>query len=695
MRPKTSVIGASAALLSAAALLVNLGSASAASTGRAVLAGSAAPARARTQAVGAVKATAPISFRLLLKLRDPGGAQALVRAVSDPTSPSYRHYLTAAQWEARFSPTAAQVAQATAWLRSRGFTVGAISKDRLTISASGTAAQVEAAFATGLANYRIAGHTLRKATGNLSVPASVAGVVQGALGINQTVATPAAANPDLPASRARAAAAGPGEFPPPPAAYTIGPDCGSYYGAVSTLLNPPFGQGYPNPVPNVVCGYRPGQLRSAYGVGAAATGKGATVAIIDAYDSATIAADATKYFNTNDPSHPFSSAAFSQIDAMPFDQQTLCSASDWLTEQALDVEAVHSTAPDAHIVYVGAQDCANGLFTAEQAVIDNHLADVVTNSWGDTGGDLFDDAATKTAYDDLFMLADTTGMTIQFSSGDAGDNFTALGVSVADYPTESPFVTSVGGTSLKVGFFGERDGELGWDTGRAWLCTTNLVGVQPGCTSSTAGHWLPASPDGSSGGFTSYYYTQPYYQAPVVPTSLSERNSPIFGPVPARVEPDISADADPGTGFLEGLTETFPNGTTAYGQFREGGTSLASPLLAGIVADADSIAPAPVGFVNPILYKLDQTAPYTIDDIGPTGLQGNFRVDIAGQPNVFPTARGLVYSFRELYYSGLETYCDATNNCASRPETQSAVKGYDSLTGLGSPGLFFINALAR
>ena len=54
-------------------------------------------------------------------------------------------------------------------------------------------------------------------------------------------------------------------------------------------------------------------------------------------------------------------------------------------------------APDAKILYVGAQDCVNGLFTADQTVIDGGLANVLTNSWGDTGGDLFDDSATHTA----------------------------------------------------------------------------------------------------------------------------------------------------------------------------------------------------------------------------------------------------------------------------------------------------------
>ena len=50
------------------------------------------------------------------------------------------------------------------------------------------------------------------------------------------------------------------------------------------------------------------------------------------------------------------------------------------------MQAVHSMAGNARILYVGAKNCLTGLFAAEQKVIDNHLADVVTNSWGDTPG---------------------------------------------------------------------------------------------------------------------------------------------------------------------------------------------------------------------------------------------------------------------------------------------------------------------
>jgi subtilase family serine protease len=671
-------------------VLVAAQTAGAATATRTPLAGTLVAASARQHPVGAVAKSAPVNFELVLKLRDAAAAQSLVRAVSSPGSASYRHYVTAAQWESRFSPTASQVSSARQWLASEGFKVGAVSRDRITISASGTAAQVETAFGTGLENYKLDGRTVRLATSQLSVPSSVAGSVVGALGVNQNFATP----DDITQGAARSAAsasAATNPFPPAPSAFITSPPCGSYYTAKSATVSPPFGNGYPSTVPYQVCGYKPGQFRSAYDIGSADTGKGVTVAIIDAYGSSTIASDATQYFKTNAPSEPFANAHFSQDDATPFNDEAECGASGWATEQAIDVEAVHSMAPDANIVYVGAQNCIDGLFTAEQNVIDNGLANVVTNSWGDDAGDLLDDQATKTAYDDLFMLADATGMTVQFSSGDSGDNFVNFGFSSSDYPTESPFVTSVGGTSLQIGANGQQTGQLGWSTGRSFKCTANVVGDLPGCTSSTVNTWLPISLDGASGGFTSYNYTQPFYQAGIVPNSLALRNEALDGPTLMRVNPDISMDADPSTGFLIGLHEIFPNGKDVYGQTRYGGTSLASPLLAGVIADVDQVAGVPVGFINPAIYRLDGKAG-ALDDILPGGKQAQLRVDHAF--TYVTGGKGVIEQFRELTYEGVISYCDETGNCASRPNTLSTAKGYDSMTGLGSIGPDFINDLA-
>jgi subtilase family serine protease len=683
------------ALTGAAGLAVSMAAmapAAAAASSRPSAGLSGPQATIRQHEVGAVSNSTRVNFELVLRLRDAAGAQSLLKAVSTPGSSSYRHYLTTAQWEARFSPTSSAVKTARNWLRSQGFQVGATSQDRITTAASGTAAQVQKAFGTGLAYYKVRGQTVRLTTGSASVPGSISGIAVGAMGLDQTVALPAVAS----ASSAGAATSAPATtstspFPPPPAAFITAPPCGSYYGQKIATVEPPFGNGYPATVPYQVCGYKPPQLRSAYNVGSN-TGKGTTVAIVDAYGSATIAQDATRYFRMNDPTHPFSSAAFSQHLAIPFTNETLCEASNsWLVEQAIDVEAVHSMATGAHILYAGAKSCLNtDLFNADQYVIDNRLADVVTNSWGDPAGDVLDESTYRAAFDDLFQLAGSTGMTVMFSSGDDGDNFAVTGISAASYPAVSPYVTGVGGTSLQIGSNGQRIGELGWSTGRSFLCTANGENVLPDCTASTLGTWGPVAFDGGSGGYTSYNYAEPYYQVPVVPASLADRIESVTG-FAGRVSPDISLDADPATGFFIGLHEIFPNGKIMYGQTRYGGTSVASPLLAGVIADVDAASAAAgradVGFINPAIYRLS-TVPGAIYDVVPGGNQAQLRVDHAF--TYITGATGYLYSFRELTYEGPITFCDGTGNCATRDQTLSTAPGYDSMTGLGSAGPDFI-----
>ncbi len=639
---------------------------------------SAAPAAGQSGAatyghrVADAPASSPVNFSLVLNLRDAAGAAALVKSVSNPASSSYRHYVTAKQWEAQFSPTVSEANQAVTWLKSEGFSVGTVPADRITVPASGTAAKVEKVFGTGLGEYTVAGKTLREADGQVHIPGSIASYVGGVMGINQIAAQPA--------------------LEPPPGAFITAPPCSSYFGGSSkTTTYGDQNPGYPDTMPDTVCGYVGTQLRSAYDIPASDTGSGYTVAIVDAYDLKTMASDATEYFNTSDPSAPFGAADYQSINQGPFDEQDVCG--NWGDEQAIDVESSHSLAPDAHILFVGGKDCFDqSLFNAEQTVVDGDLANVISNSWADTDGDLFTDAATRTAYDDLFQMADATGIGIQFSSGDDGDNFDLTGISAANYPSESPYVTSVGGTSLEIGASSAAITSYGWSTGKSIKCEANVAPFVQGCNSSNYGTWLPPGYDGSSGGFTSYNYSQPWYQAGIVPTALSERNVAIDGPVPMRTEPDISLDADPATGFLIGLTEAFPNGTTKYGTTRYGGTSLASPILAGIVADTDQAGGVAAGFLNPTIYHVSQVTHTAIANVPVAKDQVQFRNDYVSQ--IYGTGTGLEHAVRIIGASLEEVYCDGTNNCVTRPDTQSAGPGFTSLTGLGTLGPDFLEDVA-
>jgi subtilase family serine protease len=631
-----------------------------------------------------------VSFDLLLKLRNAQGAVAFVRAVSSPGSRQFRHYLTDAQWESRYGPTKSAVATAESWLRHNYFTIRSVPRTRLFVSVTGSAIRVERTFGVTLGYYIVNGHKVRLANGALSIPVSMAGVVAGVVGVNEYIATSGLAQ-----APAASKVVKPDQEPAPPAGFRNPQPCSKYWGQkIDTADSASLYTPYTAPLPYDICGYKPAQLRGAYGlnhsVAAGNDGTGVTLAIVDAYDSPTLLSDAQHYFRLNDPAYPLSSSQFASVQLGTPDNEAACAASGWFDEAALDVESSHSMAPGANIQFIGAADCTDpGLLAAEQVAITSG-ASVVTNSWGDFAGDLFADAATHAAFDNTFMLAASTGVSILFSTGDAGDNFADSGLAVPDYPATSPFVTAVGGTSLEVGAARSRLAEYGWSTAKQTLCAPPSLRT---CGSATSPIGKLAWQAGGGGG-TSYFYTQPYYQAPVVPAALAFRNAPIFGPVPLRVIPDISMDADAQTGMLIGLTQTFPNGVY-YDQFKEGGTSLASPLLAGVIADADQAAGIPLGFLNPVLYKAYLSTPSAFFDVvapAHPDSAATIRVDYA---NTVDATNGYIVSLRAINYAGLETYCDGTGNCATRNVTLTATPGFDSLTGLGSVGRRFIATLSK
>ena len=653
----------------------------------------ASPAVSSSASLGKTPAGTPIEVEVGLQLSDPAGALALERAVSDPKSPSYRHFLTPAQWEKRFSPTQASVDAVTAWLRGQGIAVEAVTPDRMTIQASGSAATVERAFSTSLGQYRRSGKILRLASAPLKLPGSIASLITGISGIDQNIATPdhltGAATPKVKSK----------EFPQPPGFRNASP-CSSFYAQQLDETDPVFGGGFPAPLPYAVCGYTPPQLQSAYGltsqIGSGIDGKGVKVAIVDAYVSPTLQADAERYSQLNQPGAVLTGAQFSESLSKSFNYAELCEASGWSGEQTLDVEAVHAIAPGATILYVGAKNCLNGLFKSVQEVIDGHKAEIITDSWGDNGGDLLDAANVRKAFDNILKMAAGTGIGVQFSSGDEGDQFANLGMTVADYPPSSPYVTAVGGTSLQVGENGSRIGELGWSTSKSVLCTQRLVELEyPGCKKGKINKYLPKAPGAylyGSGGGTSYEYPEPKYQEGVVPQILAERNSKITG-ILNRVEPDISMVADPTTGMLIGETQEFPDGTY-YDQYRIGGTSLSSPLFAGVMALADQAAGGALGFANQALYELARTgAPGAFFDIvPPVGKQADVRKDYVDGVD---SKEGTITSVRTLDYQGLEAFCSGTENCTIQNVAISTAPGFDSMTGIGTPGNGLVAALAK
>ncbi|HUB72954.1 MAG TPA: S53 family peptidase [Solirubrobacteraceae bacterium] len=664
---------------------------------------SASPAATQASQVGETPGSTPIEFDVGVRLPEEAAAVQLEREVSDPSSPSYRHYLTPKQWEKRFSPTRASVRAVRSWLEAQGIAVEGVTPDRMTIEASATAATVERAFGTSLGEFRQGRQTVRLASEPLKVPSSVASLIAGVSGVDQHFERPQALTGAPARSGAGAPAAGAkrkGAPIPPPPGFRVAPPCSGYYGEKLDTSDPHYGDGYPYPLPYAVCGYTPPQLQSAYGlrsqIAGGVDGAGVTVAIVDAYEAPTLFADAHEYSERNQPGQTLEASQFSELISKRFTEEEPCEAEEWSGEQTLDVEAVHATAPGAQILYVGAKNCGTGLYKAVQQVVDGHLAEIITDSWGEDGGDLLEGEGARRSFDDVLLMAGATGIGVQFAAGDEGDEFSTIGIDVGGYPETSPYQTSVGGTSLEVGPSGERLGEYGWSTSVSVLCNAlQLLERYPGCKLLKLRQWLPPAPgeyDYGGGGATSYVYPEPWYQEGVVPQALAERNAADTYEL-NRVEPDISMDADPSTGMLVGETQEFPDGVY-YDQYRIGGTSLSSPLFAGVMADADQAAGEALGFVNPLLYQLESspaTAASAFYDVVPGGKQALARNDYV---NSVGPEEGLVRQVRVLEYEGVEEHCDGAGHCEQQNVELETAPGFDSMTGVGTPGDGFVATLA-
>ena len=588
---------------------------------------------------GATADASRVSARVYLAGRDAAGLSAYAKAVSDPSSASYGKYLSAGQADARFGATRAQVAEVTAWLKSAGLTVTDTTRHYLSVT--GEVADAEKAFGTQLHNYAKGKKTYRAPSKTASTPAGLNGAVLTVTGLDNA---PHKANHS-------------DTLPPPDAVFHNAGPFSSYYGSKTATTLP---KAYGAKIPYAVKGYTGKQLRAAYGAGRA-TGKGVTVAITDAYASPTIAADAATYAAKHGDA-AYGGGQLSQVLPTQYTRTEECGAAGWYGEETLDVEAVHAVAPASNIVYVGAESCYDDdLLDSLGKIVDGHLADIVSNSWGDIEANQTPDLAA--AYDQVFQLGAIEGIGFYFSSGDNGDEVANTGTKQVDTPANSAWVTAVGGTSLAVGKGDTYKWETGWGTLRATLSDDGKSWTD-----------FPGAYTSGAGGGTSATVKQPFYQRGVVPSALAKAN----GKQAMRTVPDISAIADPNTGFLVGQSQTFPDGTQKYDEYRIGGTSLASPVIAGIQALAQQQRGGhPIGFANPAIYDRYGSKLYHDVTDRPTGRDlAVARVDFV---NAFDASEGLLTSVRSL----------------GKDSSLKAVRGYDDVTGVGSPAPGYVTSYRR
>ena len=571
---------------------------------------------------------------------DKTGAAGYADAVSDPRNPDFHHYLSPAEYTARFGPSTGAADAVRAWLGQQGFTDVTVGAQRDYVRAIAPVSTVDRAFQVRMRTYAIAGSATPVTANDRepTLPPAIAGDVVGVSGLDNS-------QPTTNLTNTRPAA--------------VADNCSHYYGQnVQSGLPPLDGR---TSFPTHTCGYTATQLRGAYGMNGASTGKGVTISYIEDGLPDRMLDVLGQWAAANGVPAPKPA----NYQELAVGNGGACDpATAWCVEVALDVEAGYAMAPDARQLVVGADTTdqgLQGLFDANTAVLDGNgsqpLASIASNSWGLTNGESILPGDYLDIMHSILLRAAAEGVGMYFSSGDAP------GVAV---PAADPYATAVGGTSMAIDAHNRDVFDTGWSN-RDYVVDTATNGYDD----NGIARW-------AAGGGTSLAWSQPAYQKGVVPSSMS---TPVGDKKePSRVVPDISALADQTTGMDESLYVLIPaTGQTRLVSFPQGGTSMSAPLVAGMVAAAQQGQRTSFGFLNPLLYSLAGTS--ALHDILPvtSATPARYRGIYCGTDLLCYGAHPSVWTF------------DAEDPLYTNQRT---VPGYDTVTGLGTPnGQSFISAL--
>jgi subtilase family serine protease len=383
-------------------------------------------------------------------------------------------------------------------------------------------------------------------------------------------------------------------------------------------------------------------MENSYNLGplyaAGANGQGVTIAIIDSFGNADMAADLANFDTQMGLPHMCGEANYTCQPSDPtfthvnWDGNTeqkapppksngtgLQERDGWVIETALDVEWAHAMAPGANILNVttnvaetqGVQGLP-AMMDAEQFIVDHHQASVITQSFGTTEQN-FDGTQSLLNLRHAYISAAQNGVTVLASTGDFGTanpgktpikNPDTIPFPTVNWPASDPLVTAVGGT---------------------YLCTdpttgTGVDSIDPpvNCQGANSGQrevgWIDAG-----GGFSSVF-GKPDYQ------DTLPAGSATVGDM--RAIPDVAFQASSRTAPLVYATEG-----GGGGWFLVGGTSCSSPQFAGIVAIADQVAGHGLGPINPTLYAIGANpAAYASDFYDVTTGNNQADPDVPGYP---------------------------------------------------------------
>jgi subtilase family serine protease len=486
------------------------------------------------------------SFDLALTQRHDAALSAYIASLSNTGSRNYHHYLTPAQYAARYGASAPSVAALRTYFEGYGLRVTSLSAGHDILHVTGTTTDIARAFDAPLETVRMSDGALdAHFTSSASLPRALAGDVTAVAGLDTV--TPLSTNLELSRDVPSVATAG------------TCPAAGSSSGTT----------------PNSVGGYTVQQQAGLYGLTAAwsagHTGVGQTIGVYELanYDSS----DAQTYFTCYGLTPTISSV---NVDGGPTSSDNANNAPD---EATLDVEETTALAPGAKVeVYQGTNNASGPTDIYTQMASDNS-ATIITTSWGICEAQT--DGAAQ-AEQTVFQEMAAQGQTVVAAAGDDGSSDCEARsrpspAAAVDDPASQPYVTGVGGLTVS---------DINPLSETIW---------NDNCTQSDCG---------AGGGGVSSLWSRPSWQiAPGINVATNTmRMVPDLAVMGDPATGFIQYYTGAGTGFCR---HSCSGGWGAIG-----GTSIGAPLVSALIAVAAQACSTPggrLGFVNPSLYSMAST----------------------------------------------------------------------------------------
>jgi Pro-kumamolisin, activation domain/Bacterial Ig-like domain (group 3) len=507
---------------------------------------------------GAAPADLPMNRMLLVLKRSPQQESALRQLLDeqqDKASPNFHKWLTPDEFGQKFGPADQDLQVTTNWLKQHGFRIGKVARGRTVIEFSGTAAQVQEAFGTPIHKYVVKGKEHWANANDPQIPAALAPVVAGVASLHNFERKPRIARS--------------------PNRYALDYKAGS-----KPHITAPDGTHFLGPGDfNVIYNVNP-----LHNINPVINGTGVTIAVVGRSDIYfTDISDFRSIFNLFGGS--------SQTIWNGPDPGEL--GGDEELEADLDNSWTAAVAPGATVDFVvsATTNTTDGIVLSELYIVDNNLADIMTESFGTCEAGM---GAGLAEAEMIAQQAAAQGTTFFASSGDSGaagcddpnTPFETGGLSVS-VPASTPYTVGVGGTEFNEGS----------NAAKYWSANTNVLvtalsyipeHVWNESCSLNCPSGVPANLFATGGGVSSY--PQPTWQSGV-------RGVPADG---LRHVPDVALTAAIHDPYLICGLGSCDQGFL----FAAGGTSASAPSFAGIMALIDQKMAGRQGLANYVLYQL-------------------------------------------------------------------------------------------